>query len=203
MTLFSIIKFLPQIAMVLCVLAYTIIYLVGIKKGKVKPVLATWVFFAFATLLSLVTNFKESGISGLLANSYNLVDTLSVFIICGVILLNKNSRKVFSTFEKRCLGAVVFVFIAWLISGQNILAHLAVQVILVIAYLPTLVQLWKATENTESVGMWSTNCAASLFGLVEPIKTMSLLPIVYGSRSVISTFIVTVLILRLKYKNKS
>lgn len=189
--------------MVLCVLAYTIIYLVGIKNGKVKPVLATWIFFAFATLLSLVTNFKESGVTGLLANSYNVVDTLSVFIICGVILFRKDSRKIFNMFEKRCLGAVVFVFIAWIISGQNILAHLAVQVILVIAYLPTLVQLWKATENTESVGMWSTNCAASLFGLVEPIKTMAFLPIVYGSRSVISTFIVTVLILRLKYKNKS
>ncbi len=194
---------MPQIAMVLCVLAYTIIYLVGIEKGKVKPVLATWIFFVFATLLSLVTNFKESGVPGLLANSYNVVDTLSVFIICGVILSRNDSRKIFNTFEKRCLGAVVFVFIAWIISGQNILAHLAVQAILVIAYLPTLVQLWKATENTESVGMWSTNCAASLFGLVEPIKTMSLLPIVYGSRSVISTFIVTVLILRLKYKNKS
>lgn len=203
MTLLSVIKFLPQIIMFLCVLAYTVIYLVGIKNGKVKPVLATWIFFSFATFLSIVTNFKESGVQGLLANSYNLVDTLSVFVICLVIIFKKDSRKVFNKFERWCLGSIIFIFIAWLITGQNILAHLAIQAILIIAYLPTLLQLWKATENTESIGMWSLNCVASSFGLVEPIKTMSFLPIVYGSRSVISTFIVVVLILRLKYKNKS
>jgi hypothetical protein len=191
---------IPQILMVICIIIYVSIYLVGIKKGSVKPVLATWLFFVLATILSFVTDFRQSGVSGLWADAFNIVDTFATLIIFLVIIFNKNTNKSFNKFEKGCLVAVFAIFILWLASGQNILAHLAIQAILVIAYLPTLIHLWKATENTESLSMWSFDSAASALGTIEPLRIMAFLPLVYGIRAVISTLAVIVLIIRLKYK---
>lgn len=66
--------------MVLCIIIYVSIYLVGIKNGKVKPVLATWLFFVLATILSFVTGFKQTGVDGLLADAFNIVDTFATLI---------------------------------------------------------------------------------------------------------------------------
>lgn len=195
--------FLPQIIMTLCIIAYASIYLVGIRKGTVKPVLATWLFLTLATVLSILTDYKESGISGLLSNAFNIIDTLAVTTIFIVILFRKDSRKTFNKFEKGCLYAVTIIFIAWIVTGQNVLAHLAIQAIMVIAYLPTLFHLWNATENTEALGTWVFDFTASVFGVIEPLKVMAFLPLVYGFRSIISTLAVIVLILRLKYKKKT
>jgi hypothetical protein len=194
------IKYIPQILMIICIFAYVSIYLIGIKKGKVKPVLASWLVLALATILSGITNFRETGVNGLLANSFNLIDTFAILIIFLVVLLKKETKKQFNKFEKNCLTTVLVIFIIWIISGQNILAHLAIQVILIIAYLPTLIHLWKATENTESLSTWSFDSAASVLGIIEPLRTMAFLPLVYGIRAVISTLTVVVLIIRLKYK---
>ncbi len=194
------IKLLIQLAIVGCIAAYTSIYLLGIKRGTVKPVLATWTFLLVATILSFVTNFSESGLQGLLANSYNIIDTLACLLIFVFVLARKDIRKKFTAFEKGCLGAVILVFVAWLLSGQNVLAHLCLQLILVIAYLPTLVHLWNAQENTESLTTWSLNGLAAFFGVIEPVQARAILPIVYGVRSIVSCMAVAVLILRLQWR---
>ena len=196
-------QFLPQILMVACIVIYVSIYLVGIRKGNVKPVLATWLFFALATVLSFITDFRQDGVHGLLANAYNVVDTCATLIIFFVIIFNKNTSKKFNTFEKSCLVAVFIIFLIWLATGQNIFTHLAIQAILIVAYLPTLIHLWKAKENTESLSMWSFDSAASALGTIEPLCTMDFLPLVYGIRAVVSTLAVIILIIRLKFKSKA
>lgn len=194
------IKFLPQILMTLCIAIYVVIYIVGIKKGRVKPVLATWLFFALATILSFITDFRESGVHGLLANAFNIVDTCATMLLFLVIVFRKDTNKTFNKFEKNCLMTVILIFVLWVLSGENVLAHLSIQAILIIAYLATLVHLWNATENTESLSMWSFDCAASALGTIEPFRVMALLPLVYGIRATFSTLAVIILILRLKYK---
>jgi hypothetical protein len=180
---------------------YVSIYLIGIKKGNIKPILATWLLFVLATILSFITDFKQTGVHGLFADAYNIVDTFATLIIFVVIIFNKNTNKRFNKFERYCLAIVIIIFFVWFVSGQNILAHLAIQAILVVAYFPTLVHLWKAERNTESLSMWSFDSAASALGTVEPLRTMTLLPLVYGIRAVVSTLAVVILIIRLKYKH--
>jgi hypothetical protein len=75
-----------------------------------------------------------------------------------------------------------------------------IQIILVIAYLPTLIHLWKSKENTESLSAWSLDFLASIFGMITPLQTMSLLPLIYSIRSAISTFFVMALILRINFR---
>lgn len=196
-------KFLPDILITIIIATYLLIYLRGIKSGRVKPTLSTWIFFAFAGILSLVTDFRETGVHGLFANSYNILDTSGVFItLAFIFLFQKDINKKFNKLERNCLIAVIIVGILWLISGQNILAHLSVQIIMFISYIPMFAHLWKAKENTESLGMWSLDSVASVLGSINPILNGDLLPIAYGLRSAICTFSTVLLILRIKYKAK-
>ncbi|MEK7672451.1 MAG: hypothetical protein AAB373_01060 [Patescibacteria group bacterium] len=191
-----------QFGIVASVLACASFYFVGIIRGKVQPVLATWLLFLFGTVLSILTNFAETGWDGLMANSFNLIDTFAVMFLFCVMLLRKNVRKTFTAFEKYCIGAVVLVFAGWIFSGENVVAHLAIQVIFTIAYLPTFAHMWQAKSNTESLPMWCFACLAPVFGLVEPLRSGAFLPLVYNLRTVISTFLVILLILRIKYRTK-
>ena len=196
-----ILKFLPDIIIFICIATYLVIYLSGIRSGKVKPTLSTWVFFAFAGVLSFITDFRETGAQGLFANSYNILDTSGVFAtLIFIVLFQKNINTKFNKLEKWCLVAVIIVGILWLLSGQNVLAHLSIQLILFISYIPMFVHLWKAKENTESLSMWSIDSVASAVGSINPIVNRYLLSTVYGLRSALSTFLTVLLILRLKYK---
>lgn len=197
------ITLLPQFIMTACIVIYVSIYLVGMKKGTVRPILATWLLFSLATVMSVITDYRESGIHDLLANSFNIVDTLACLVVLTILLVfKKYQRGTFTTFEKICLYAVGIVFIAWLISGQNIVAHLAIQAILLVGYIPTWVHLWRTRKNTESLGMWFFDFAASAIGLIAPIQQGALLPIIYGVRATLSTLVVIILVFRLEYRNR-
>jgi hypothetical protein len=195
-------KFLLEILTVIFTLTYGTICLIQLAKGNIKPVLATWLFFSFAAILSVIMNYKESGFSGISANLFNLTDTI-VLIVCTVfILLKKETRRTFTLFEKFCLLAVGLVFAGWISTGENVISYLAIQVMFLIAYMPTFVHLWKADKNTESLIMWVLNCVACIFGVVLPILQRDFLPTVYGVRAVLCTATVVVLILRLQNRNK-
>mgnify|MGYP003395174126 CR=1 FL=1 len=200
--MFELIPHLAEGLMILSIVGYLLIYLVGIRGGTVKPLLATWAFLGLATFLSVLTTFGESGVGGLVGNLYNIVDASATVIILIVVFFSQNTRRQFNRFEKVCLLAVLLVSAWWLWSGQNIAAHLALQLILVIAYLPTLVHLWWAKVNTESLAVWSLNCLAAVVGLIKPLQVHDFLPTVYGVRAVVSTLAVMALIWRLKYKER-
>jgi len=197
------IKFLPQIVIFFCVLSSTLIYIKGIRNNTVKPILATRIFLLLAFLSSILTSYKQTGAHGLLANMLNIVDFLSILATFFAMIFSKNKNRKFTKFEKICLYFVILIFLIWIITKQNILANILIQIILVIAYLPTLIHLWKSQENTESLNAWSLDFLASIFGMIIPFQTMDLLPLIYGIRSTVSTFAVAVLILRIKFKGKN
>ncbi len=193
-------EFLLPPAITLCIAIYVAFYLWGIRRGTVKPILATWGLFAIAVILSFITDLSEYGVQGIAANFFNLADSFAVFLILAVILLRKDTRRTFTLFEKWCIGASLLMALVWLVSGQNVLVHLSVQLILVIAYVPTLQHLWSGTQNTESLPMWFFDFLASFLGVIEPLRTGSLLPTVYGIRAVICTFLVMIAIVTVQYK---
>ena len=188
---------------IVCIAAYFVIYVRGIYNGTVKPVLATWLFLSLAVSISFFTDFHKTGIVGISANFFNLVDSFSVITIFIIVLFKKDTRKSFTSFEKWCVGFVTLILISWLITASDVLTHLAIQVILVVAYLPSLAKLWKAKENTEALGTWIFDCIASILGLIIPILQGDILPIIYGVRSVISTILMVIFILRIKLKNSA
>jgi len=128
-------------------------YVYLIRKDRISPALAMRVFFTIAVIGSLATYLSE-GSYGLLGNVLNSADLL----LCGGVALaiavwgDRSSR--FSRFDLGCLGAVLLIIAAWVVTRQHSLAHLAIQLILVVAYFPVIKRLWRFDRNTESFTMW-------------------------------------------------
>ena len=98
-------------AIVACIAMYASIYLLGIRRGDVRPVLATWVLLSLATIMSFVTDFAETGLQGMRTNFFNMADTVAVIVILIVVLLQKHIRRSFNSFDTWCICASLAITI--------------------------------------------------------------------------------------------
>ncbi len=140
-------------------------YIWLIRKGRISPALAMWVFFTVATVGSLLTYLAE-GDFGLLDNILNTADIALVGSISVVLFLWGDKSARFGRFDLGCLGAVLVILAVWAITRQHALAHVSIQAILVIAYFPVVKRLWRANRNTESFTMWVGLLVAPVFSLL-------------------------------------
>jgi len=167
-----------------------------IRRDKISPALAMWVFFTIAVIGSLLTYLSE-GDYGLLDNVLNSADLL----LCGGVALaialwgNRSSR--FSRFDLGCLVGVVGILGAWAITRQDAIAHLAIQAILVIAYFPVIKRLWRSGHNTESFTMWIGLMLAPMFSLLSSKGTLAT---VYAVRAIICTALLLALMIRVELR---
>ncbi len=153
-----------------------------IKNQKTKPALAMWVFFLIAVALSLIT-FKSEGKYGFLDNILNTTDLVYVGLSTLAIWVYGDVSTKFNRFDIFCLIAVALIFVFWLITQNHLITNLLVQLILVIAYFPTIRRLLKTKQNTESFGIWAGMLLVSSIAL---ISTEGILAKTYTLRAVIS-----------------
>ena len=167
-----------------------------IRKDKISPALAMWVFFTIAVVGSLLT-YLSDGEYGLLDNVLNSADLL----LCGGVALaialwgNRSSR--FNRFDLGCLGGVVVILATWALTRQHVIAHLAIQLILVIAYFPVIKRLWRSDRNTESFTMWIGLMLAPIFSL---LSSKGDLATVYAVRAIICTALLLALMIRVEIR---
>jgi hypothetical protein len=171
-------------------------YVYLIRKDKISPALAMWVFFTIAVIGSLVTYLSE-GSYGLLDNVLNSAD----LILCGGVAIaialwgDRSSR--FNRFDVGCLGGVLVILAAWALTRQHTMAHLAIQLILVIAYFPVIKRLWASDRNTESFTMWIGLLLAPMFSLLSSKGTLAT---VYAVRAIICTSLLLLLMIRVELR---
>lgn len=163
-----------------------------IRKGKISPALAMWVFFTIAVIGSLLTYLAE-GDFGLLDNILNTADLLLVSSVAVAIALWGDHSTRFSRFDLVCLGAVVGIVVCWAITRQHVAAHAAIQAILVIAYFPVIKRLWASERNTESFFMWIGLLLAPAFSLLSSKGTLAT---VYAVRAMVSCGLLLLLMIR-------
>jgi hypothetical protein len=167
-----------------------------IRRNRISPALAMWVLFTIAVIGSLVTYLSE-GDYGLMDNILNSADLL----LCGGVALaialwgDRSSR--FTRFDLGCLGGVVSILVVWAATRQHAMAHLAIQLILVIAYFPVIKRLWRADRNTESFTMWIGLMLAPMFSL---LSSKGDLATIYAVRAIISTALLLVLMIRVELR---
>jgi hypothetical protein len=170
-----------------------------IWKERIKPAMAMWVFFSIAVGGSLVT-YLSAGDYSLLDNILNTSDlvfvvTVSVFIF---IFGDRSSR--FNRFDFGCLIAVLVIMAFWLISQHHVVSHVAIQVILVIAYFPVISRIWKSNENTESFVVWIGLFLAPCISL---LSSKGVLATIYSLRAIISTSVLLALMVRAELKQRN
>jgi len=158
-----------------------LVYIVQIRRGRISPALAMWVFFTIATVGSLLTYLSNGDFSPW----DNILNTSDFFLVSSVaiaILLWGDRSTRFCRFDLGCLAAVVAILIAWVFTRRHVMAHSAIQLILVIAYFPVVKRLWRAPRNTESYVMWVGLMLAPIFSL---LSSKGLLATVYAVRSMV------------------
>ncbi|MBN1858800.1 hypothetical protein JW848_06300 [Candidatus Bipolaricaulota bacterium] len=171
-------------------------YIVLLRRRRISPALAMWVFFTIATVGSLMT-YLAQGAFTLRDNVLNASDIVLVAAVSIGILVYGDRSTRFSRFDLGCLAAVVAILIGWAITRQHVVAHSAIQAILVIAYLPVIHRLWKTRRNTESYGMWFGLMLAPVFGLLSSRGTLAT---VYAVRAIASSALLLLLMARVQWK---
>jgi hypothetical protein len=167
-------------------------YIWLIRKGRISPALAMWVFFTIAVVGSLLTYLSE-GQHGLLDNMLNTADIALVASVAAAIALWGDRSTRFTRFDSACLVGVLIILGAWALTRQHVAAHAAIQAILVIAYFPVVRRLWRSDRNTESFTMWIGLMVAPIFSL---LSSEGLLATVYAVRAIASSGLLLVLMIR-------
>jgi len=179
-------------------LAIGIRYIWLIRRGRISPALAMWVFFTIAVVGSLLTYLAE-GEFGLLDNILNTADLLLVSGVAVAIALWGDQTTRFTRFDFFCLGAVALILGAWAITRQHAAAHVAIQAILVIAYFPVVKRLWTSSRNTESFFMWIGLMLAPVFSL---LSSQGALATNYAVRAIISCALLLALMVRTEIRSR-
>lgn len=160
-------------------------YIVLLRKRKISPALAMWVFFAIATVGSLMTYLAQGDFT-LRDNILNAADILLVVTVSiGIFVYGDRSTR-FSRFDLGCLIAVVGILIGWALTRQH-----------VIAYFPVVHRLWTTRRNTESYVMWFGLMLAPVFGL---LSSRGVLAAVYAVRAIASSGMLLLLMARIDWK---
>jgi hypothetical protein len=169
-----------------------------IRKRKIKPALAMWIFFTIAVAGSLIT-YLSAGDYGLLDNILNSTDMLLVVTVSITIFLYGDKSTRFSKFDQGCLVAVLGIVAFWMLTQNHTVAHISIQAILVIAYLPVIRRLWRSNGNTESFAAWIGLLAAPVISLLSSKGTLAT---IYSLRAIVSTSVLLSLMVRAELKRK-
>jgi hypothetical protein len=169
-----------------------------IRRGKISPALAMWVFFVIAVVGSLLTYLAE-GDFGLLDNILNTADLALVSTVAVAIALWGDRSTRFTRFDLGCLVVVAGILLLWMFTRQHVAAHAAIQAILVIAYFPVVRRLWSSDRNTESFTMWIGLLLAPGLSLLSSRGTLAA---VYAVRAIVSTALLLLLMIRVELRGR-
>lgn len=164
-------------------------------QGEIQPVLATWLLFLVAVFLSFMTYWstEKHSFTG------NIINTTDLFNMClimfSIIVLGKNTILEFNAFDISCLVASGIILVFWRLSKMHVIANLALQGIMTVAYFPTIYRLWHTKTNTEQFGVWILVWIASAVALIPAYINRDKLGMIYASRSLTMVSVVLILML--------
>ena len=182
--------------------------------GKTDPVFASWFILTVSVGLAFWTYYKTET-HNLIDNIGNTVDLIVVLMILFTISMwGENVRAGFTWFEIANLVVAGLIVIFWIKSKNHFNSNLAIQVLMIIGYIPLMTRLATANENPEPWSVWIPIWVAAVFSMVpaylpKQIEEGSqkkkkwknvILPRVYATRATLITAVVLILMLRLELK---
>lgn len=169
-------------------------YIWMMRKKRSKPSLAMWVFFTLAVAMSLTTYLKE-GNYGFWDNVLNTTDLIMVGSVTLAILFLGDKSSRFNRFDWWCLISVFVIMVYWFFSHNHLIANIAIQLIMVIAYFPVVRRMIATKTNSEPFMVWAALMIAPLISL---ISSKGILATVYATRAFACTFLLLLLMISLE-----
>ncbi len=174
-------------------------------QGETNPVPATWILM----MVMMGLSFWMYWVSPSKSWTANLGVTAGVvniaIILLGVVafhVYNGTLYVAFDAVQKSCLALGGAVVVFWAISDNPLHSYSMVQGIAVIAYIATVVRLWKSEKSTEPYFLWGVVFLANLLAIYPAFVRDDPFAKIYLVRAVPSTLFVIFLIARVKRRMK-
>jgi hypothetical protein len=169
----------------------TIWYIYLAIRGKIKPVLASWIVLGCTMTLSFAT-YWTSPKHSIVSNASNAASVVSAMGILITTAWLQRGVVSFSRFQKWCLSiagliTLFWVILVWGLHRTGIVPNVLTQVLLLVGYLVTAQKLWRATKNTESFFTWWCLVIASAIALYTAIVSKDALAMLYATRATLAS----------------
>jgi uncharacterized membrane protein YkvI len=181
-------------------------YCSKVIRKEISPRIATWLIFEIGVVMSLATYLagKEHSLT---KAALNAADSLQVTVILVTLLIEQRGRKIFFTNNEQLSLAISGVAAAaWMITKTGWIGFIGFQLVMSIAYVPTIESLWryKLGPSPEPMEKWGINIIIALIGVVVDITGRhDYVAMVYPLRALILCIVVVTLIARWKQKSKA
>jgi hypothetical protein len=179
-------------------------YCARIIRKEIAPRLATWLIFEVGVVMSLAAYFASD--DSFIKAALNATDAVMVTVILVCVLFRHAERSVrFTRNEQVCLLTACIATAAWLFTRTGLVGFIGFQLVMSIAYLPTIESVWKWRPGRppEPMDKWGVNALIALIGVfVDITGPRDYLAIVYPLRALVLCVVVIALITRWKRKSK-
>lgn len=180
-------------------------YCTKLVRGSIAPRLATWLIFELGVLLSLVA-YLSSNDHSLTKAALNTTDAVLVTVILGLILRKQTGQAFrFTKNERLCLIVACLAAILWLVTKTGWVGLVGFQVVMSVAYLPTLENVWKWRPGPppEPIDKWSINVLIAALGILPTLTGhRDYLAMIYPLRALVLCVLVVALIARWMSKSR-
>ena len=173
-------------------------------RGKISPVLTTWLFLEFTMIQScwIYWHTDNPSFTRNIGNTGGLVSCTMIFVPVLIRHLRDHGWKMqFEPFERFCffLGGLILIF--WWRTDDADHAYVLMQLLALIAVCATAWKLWYAEENTEPLDVWEAIFVGGLTALYPAIVLDIWQSKLFLARNLFSTGSVIVLICRLEWNH--
>lgn len=182
-------------------------YCIKLIRREIHPRIATWLIFEIGVLMSLAAYFTSHNHS-IVKAALNVTDAVVVTTILTSLLIVERHRRIrFTKNEQLCLLIACISLVAWAATKNAWIAFAGFQVLMSVAYLPTIESLcrWKPGRAPEPIGSWSINAIAALIGVLIDVTGVhhDYLAMLYPLRAFMFIIIVVALLIRWKHKDRN
>jgi hypothetical protein len=181
-------------------------YCVKLIRKDAHPRIATWLIFELGVVMSLVAYFASRDHS-LVKAALNLTDFVVVTAIVAALFFEQRGEKIlFTRNERLCLLIAGITMVAWMITKTAWIGFAGFQVVMTIAYLPTIESMWKwkPGRSPEPVETWSITAVAALIGVVLDVTGRhDFVAMLYPLRAFLLCVLIVVLVVRWERKSRA
>lgn len=183
--------------------AGTVDYIYRAWIHKSNPALATWIIMEVMILLSFWMYWEspEKSWSSNIGVTGGMI-AITV-ILAGVMAANirhDELRVAFGKVQKWCLAAGGATVVLWSLTDDPFIYYILVQVIGVVAYIPTVKKLWRAERSTEPLFLWIALLIAFILAIYPAWLKKDLFAWIYLGRTIPTTLLLIWIIIRVKQR---
>ena len=178
-------------------------YCYQILREKVHPPPATFIILSFTFPLAFYMYTQNLGWS-FTANIGLTTAIASVWIVAAFLLTKLSFQKKLhieiNIFQRITILVSVLILVFWLITKDQLISYVLLQVSALISYIPVIKNLWKAERNRDSIIFWGSLFLSTCVASYAAYERNDIQSWIYIARAIPSTITVLVLMIRIELK---